>query len=220
MKALITSLLMFCICESFSQVTIEHLYEVSKSYNPLFGREKASFTISLEMTYQERGDTSLSLVMDINQRKVKLEGANSSIGAGVAGSSSAWGLVGALAGSFATNRVYSFNNAQGIVALDYKSFDSLINVIDKIKVLSAKVIAYNKTTIFKVNKIFIGLDMKIEKGENGKRMINKSYYFQIDESTFKLSEDEFNELCDKSFKPLKESFDEFNRSRFIVVPQI
>jgi len=214
------SLIVFCMItfsQLKSQLIIEHLYKISKNYTPFFGNEKGALNISLELSHGDGRDSILSLVIDINQRKVKLEGTVTGLSAGIGASSGSWGLIGALAGSFSSNNKYSFINTQGVVVLDYKSFDSLEVILNKIKIISSQPNPYDKTVLFKVNKIRVGVDLRNEKLGNITTVV-KEYYFQIDESTFKLSEDEFKELCANSFDVLKISFDEFNKNRSIQVP--
>ncbi len=53
---------------------------------------------------------------------------------------------------------------------------------------------------------------------DGSKKIVKNYYFQIDNSSFRLSESEFVDLFDNSLKPMAESFRQFNTIKSIVLP--
>lgn len=197
----------------FSQLTIEHLYETTKTFSPWFGKEKGQLSFFLELSYRDGGDSTMNLVMSINQSKMQLSGTTNTMALG--GSS---GLLGSLAAGLANSRTYTLSNSQGIVVFDDHSYDSLLLVLNKIKTISEIGISFPKSVFYRVNKIVIGLDMKISVNEQGRRFIDKTYYFQIDDASFKLSESEYKDLCNDSLYPLKESFEMFNKNRTIQIP--
>lgn len=198
------------------QSIIEHLYETSKTYNPWFGKESGALLISLEMNYREGGDSSMYAAISINQNKLKLAGTST----GIAFSSSS-GLLGALAAGMAVSKSYSLQNAQGVAIFDKISYDSLISILQKLRRYARENIAYSKTLLFRVNKVVLGLDMQneIDKAADRPRIITKkTYYLQIEDANYRLSESEFDDLADKTLIPLQKSFEAFVRHE-IILPQ-
>lgn len=214
----IVLLLLLTFGQLRSQLYVEHLYETTKTYNPWFGNDKGSLSVSLELSYREGGDSMMALIFDISQTKATAVAGSTSIGASVAGAGNSWGLVGALAGSFASSKSYTLSNTQGVAVFDQKSYDSLLIVIKRLRKIAGDFALYGKTVFFKINKVVLGLDIHIKKESDGTKKPIKSYYFQIDNSTFRLSENEFTDLCDNSLELLKESFRQFHDAKAIVLP--
>ena len=184
-----------------SQIISEHLIEYNNNYSPLFGKERANLKVTFEMIHNEVKDTSFYVLVDIGQSKMKVDGVlyNGSI-------ESALGL--------SSNVSMSYKNSEGYTLLDRKSLDSLINTFDKFLKISKGGKGYNKTVYNKINKIAVSLELYAERTEPG--WTKKNFFIQIDESSFKLSEDEFEQLA-VNFKAIRTTWETFISTHTIVL---
>ncbi len=148
MKLFLLSILLLCVGTASSQLYVEHLYETTKTYNPWFGNDMGSLTVSLEMSYKEGGDSVMTLVFEISQTKATQVAGSTGVSMSGGGSSGSWGLIGALAGSFSTSKSYTLSNTQGVAMFDQHSYDSLITIINKLQNISKQYAAYGKTVFF------------------------------------------------------------------------
>lgn len=199
MKQLIIVLLLPLFASS--QTISEHLIEYNNSYSPLFGKERANLKVTFEMIHNELKDTSFYVLVDIGQSKMKVDGVlyNGSI-------ESALGL--------SSNVAMSYKNSEGYSLLDRKTLDSLITAFDKFLKISKGVKGFNQTVYNKTNKIVLSLELFAERTEP--KWTKKNFFILIDESSFKLSEDEFEQLAD-NLKAIKTTWDTFLSTHSIVV---
>lgn len=212
MKRIFTILFLFPIFSN-AQLIRENLYRETKSFSPLFGKEKGNVNISLDMTYKyPYADTAYTCTIDISERKIKLEGVTNSMNVG--GTVSAiynYGLLGAVTGlGFGSNRSYSYNDSKGIAILDFNSIDTLLNQCKLILKLSTEKSGREKTILFKTNKVLVYYDKQIVNGE-----FISNYYLQIDDSAFKLNYDEFKEITEDILPSIYNIWDVFNKTRTV-----
>ena len=198
MKQLIIILLLPLFASS--QITTEHLIEVNKSYNPLFGSSKGAIRISLDLIYKDGGDSVLYAVFDIGQTKSKVDGGfnNASIFNDFIG--------------FTSSRHYSIKSTQGFTVIDRPQLDSLINFFSRTINFSNQTGGYNKSIMFQVDKIIFGVDLKFTFDKN-----TKDFYIKIEDSPYRLSGDEFSDLLN-TFKDMKQTWDKFLTYHVIITP--
>ncbi len=208
-------------CNSLkAQFITEHLIEVNKSYNPIFGSGKGSLRASLDLTYKdnEKGDSILNVVVSIEQLKATLTGSSKSISVGGGGLGDSWGIIGGIAAGLVSNKAYALTNTNGLDIINKKQLDSLISSFDRIKYLASFNQGYNKTVLFRVGKILLGLDLENKGTTMTGFTLTKKFYIQIDESAYSLSENEFNDLYENAFKAMKASWETFLNYRTIQTP--
>ena len=199
----------------YSQIITEHLIQESKVYNPLFSKEKGNIKIRLDMTYTyPKSDTVFNCVIDISERKIKLEGVSNSANiSGAISSYNDYGILGGIAAlGFGSNRSYSYNNTKGVAVLDYKTFDTLLKNVSIIREFTKFNKGIPKTLIFKSGKVLLGLDMKLIKDETLGFILENFYYIQVDDSTYKLSEAEFKEMTGGILIEVQKIWDIYNSS--------
>ena len=194
------------------QIITDHLIEINKNYDPLFSTGKGELRATLDMTYQEGGgDTLINVIVSIEQLKASLVGSSKSISVGGGAGANSWGIIGALAGSFGSNKAYRYTNTLGVAIINYEQLDSLNTAFIKLYQYANIHQGRPKTVLFKVGKILLGLDLQ-KKGNNldGFYLV-KHFYIQIDDSAFNLSESEFNDLYGNGFKVMKGTWETFKK---------
>lgn len=196
-----------------AQFITEHLLDDTKTYSPLFGKDKGTLRVRLDMAYTHPNkDTIFACVIDVSERKSKLEGiVNSSNISGAITGLNNYGLLGGIAAlGFGKNKSYSITNTQGIAILDHLSLDSLVSNINTLKSYSKLEKGIPRIILIKVGKVFIGLELKsVFIDTDIGTILEKSYYLQIDDSTFKLTVAEFNDLSDILINSIKYTWDTY-----------
>jgi hypothetical protein len=184
-----------------SQTISQHLMEYNNSYSPLFGKDRANLKVTFEMIHVDFKDTTFYVFVDIGQSKMKVEGVlfNGSI-------ENALGLY--------SNISMSLKNSEGYCLLDRNSLDSIITSFDNFLKISKGPKGFNQTVYSKINKIVLSLELFAERTEPS--WTKKNFFILIDESSFKLSENEFEQLAD-NFKAIRTSWDTFLSTHKIVI---
>lgn len=206
-----------------AQIITEHIVDDTKTFSPLFGKEKGSMRVTLDLTFiYPNKDSIMTCLFDITDRKIKLEGVSNSTNiTGVASAINNYGVFGGLASiGFGSNKAYSFNNTRGISLLNLNEFDTLLNNMSIMKKLAKETVGGGKTIIFRAAKIYLVLEMKRVKEMDQTTHIQKGrlepqYYFQIDDSIFRLSESEFDDLYKNVLLEIKKLWANFIENRTI-----
>ena len=197
---------------STAQFITDHLVEINKSYDPLFASGKGELRASLDMTYQEGGgDTLINVIVSIEQLKANLVGSTKSVSVSGGGGSNSWGIIGALAGGFGSNKAYRYTNTLGVAFLNYEQLDSLNIAFSKLYQFASIQQGHPKTVLYKIGKILLGLDLQKKGNKQDGYTLAKHFYIQIDDSAFNLSEVEFNDLYGNGFKIMKGTWETFKK---------
>ena len=156
--------------------------------------------------------TFIACVIDVSERKSKLEGIvnSSNISGAIAGLNN-YGVLGGIAQlGFGKNKSYSITNTQGIAIFDHLSLDSLVSNIFILKNYSKLEKGFPRDILIKVGKVFIGLELKsVFIDTDIGSILEKSYYLKIDDSTFKLTIAEFDDLSDILINSIKFTWDTY-----------
>lgn len=196
-----------------AQFITEHLLDDTKTYDPLFGKDKATLRIRLDMSYlHPNKDTTFACVINVTETKSKLEGTvNSTNLNGAITGFNDYGLLGGIAAlGFGKNKSYSITNTQGVAILDHLSLDSLVTNLLILKSYAKVDKGIPRIILIKVGKVFIGLDLKsVFIDTDTGSILEKNYYLQIDNTTFKLTVKEFNDLSDIFINSIKYTWDTY-----------
>ncbi len=207
--AVIMSATNFCT----GQVIVEHIQEYNKSFNPLFSVQRGSMKIKLDLVYRYPNlDSTMLFIIDIAQLKVKLEGISNSMSSG--GSTfSNYGLLGGI--MFASNRSYSLTNTNGVAYLSRESFDSLVGNVEIINEFSKFAATPSKSIVFKAGKLYTGAELRLTTMDN-KVTTDRSFYVQVDDSIYKLSESDFTDFR-TIIREIKQTWDTYNKTKSVSI---
>lgn len=202
LKITFFSFLILIYRQSDAQIINKHLIEYTKSYNPLFGKERSNIKITYDMAINKK-DTIFGVLVDIGQTKVKTDGYISS---------------GSFFGNylgFSTSYSMSLRRTDGFAFLNKPSLDSILTFFDYFISQAKDKKDYNKTISMQIDKINFWVDLAADSED--KTYTKKSFFIQIDESTFKLNEDEFLDLRN-NFETIKDSWEYYLKYKNIALP--
>jgi hypothetical protein len=176
--------------------------------NPLFSKKSKTILVTFDKNSLIDSPQIFNYFfkVDISDRKSELTGVTNDFNiSGAVTAINRYGILGGvLASSFNTSKQFSYRNTNGFVILNRQSFDSLINISEKLLNVIANFklpLDFSKSYFYKVDKLELSLEIQqsVEtynnsNGNSSSYKIEKTFFLKIDESVYAFSVEEFKEL--------------------------
>jgi hypothetical protein len=189
---------------SKGQKVVEQLIGTQQSYSPLFGSEAADLSIMFAMAYDLKTmDTAFYVIFEVNAAKTQNQGGAVSVG--VFGKN--------LAG--AGTSYYSIERTKGTLIFDYNKFDTVVRYFNEVAEYTQRNYGRSRILMYSMDNFKISMEIIYRGGNDANTAYDRFYYLSIDNSTFKLKQNQFLDLTKNTINEMKKAWDTYNTNKML-----